>query len=147
MAGLVLKDSARSPYIRREHAAGPLLLCVEKSQLRRFGYLIRRLLGHLPLELFWARPTGRKPRGRPRTRWRDYMSHLASEHPRIPQGGAGNLCRGEGRLEHPALPAFTAIRPQISGRKMIEWISCFFQPPSQLKHREGFPLQKRICIS
>ena len=86
VAGLSLRDSTRSSDIRREHAAGPLLLSVKRSQLRRFRYLIRRFLGRLPLELFWARPTGRRPRGRPRTRWRDYMSHLALEHPRIPQG-------------------------------------------------------------
>jgi len=30
--------------------------------------------------VFQARPTGRRPRGRPRTHWRDYRSHLAWEH-------------------------------------------------------------------
>jgi len=29
--------------------------------------------GRLPGEVFRARPTGRRPRGRPRTRWRDYV--------------------------------------------------------------------------
>jgi len=38
------------------------------------------LPGHLPLEVFWACPTGRRPRGRPRTHWRDYVSLLAWEH-------------------------------------------------------------------
>jgi len=33
--------------------------------------------GRLPLEVFQALPTGRRPRGRPRTRWRDYISQLA----------------------------------------------------------------------
>ncbi|KAK0149377.1 hypothetical protein N1851_009898 [Merluccius polli] len=32
-----------------------------------------------------ARPTGRRPRGRPRTRWRDYVSRLAWERLGIPQ--------------------------------------------------------------
>ena len=35
--------------------------------------------GRLPREVFLARPTGRRPRGRPRTRWRDYISSLAWE--------------------------------------------------------------------
>jgi len=37
--------------------------------------------GCLPLEVFEARPTAGRPRGRPRTRWRDYISQLAG----IPQ--------------------------------------------------------------
>lgn len=36
--------------------------------------------GHLPREVFQACPTGRRPRGRPRTCWRDYVSWLVSEH-------------------------------------------------------------------
>ena len=39
----------------------------------------------LPGEVFRARPTGRRPRGRPRTRWRDYVSQLAWEHIRTPR--------------------------------------------------------------
>jgi len=33
----------------------------------------------LPLEVFRARPTRRRPRDRPRTPWRDYLAHLAWE--------------------------------------------------------------------
>uniref|UniRef100_A0A672FWM9 Inter-alpha-trypsin inhibitor heavy chain 3 n=1 Tax=Salarias fasciatus TaxID=181472 RepID=A0A672FWM9_SALFA len=36
--------------------------------------------GCLPREVFRACPTGRRPRGRPRTRWRDYVSQLVWEH-------------------------------------------------------------------
>jgi len=35
--------------------------------------------GHLPLEIFQAHPTGRRPWGRPRTRSRDLISLLAWE--------------------------------------------------------------------
>ncbi|KAK3524925.1 hypothetical protein QTP86_011502 [Hemibagrus guttatus] len=35
--------------------------------------------GRLPGEVFWACPTGKRPRGRPRTRWRDYVFQLAWE--------------------------------------------------------------------
>ena len=45
-----------------------------------FGYLIRISPGRLSGEVFRACPTGRSPLERPRTRWRDYVSRLASEH-------------------------------------------------------------------
>ncbi|KAK0134201.1 hypothetical protein N1851_030244 [Merluccius polli] len=41
--------------------------------------------GRLPGEVFRARPTGRRPRGRPRTHWRDYVSRLAWECLGIPR--------------------------------------------------------------
>ncbi|TWW66933.1 hypothetical protein D4764_20G0009650 [Takifugu flavidus] len=40
--------------------------------------------GRLPLEVFRTCPTGRRPRGRPRTRWRDYISRLAWERLGVP---------------------------------------------------------------
>ena len=36
--------------------------------------------GRLPREVFLACPAGRRPRGRPRTRWSDYVTQLAWEH-------------------------------------------------------------------
>ncbi|KAK3540666.1 hypothetical protein QTP70_034521, partial [Hemibagrus guttatus] len=41
-------------------------------------------LGHLPGEVFRACPTGKRPWGRPRTRWRDYVSRLAWERLGVP---------------------------------------------------------------
>ncbi|KAK3530122.1 hypothetical protein QTP86_014798 [Hemibagrus guttatus] len=41
-------------------------------------------LGRLPGEVFRACPTGKRPRGRPRTHWRDYVSRLAWEHLGVP---------------------------------------------------------------
>ncbi|KAI3359180.1 hypothetical protein L3Q82_002601 [Scortum barcoo] len=40
--------------------------------------------GRLPREVFMACPTGRRPRGRPRTRWSDYVSQLAWERLGVP---------------------------------------------------------------
>ncbi|KAI3377231.1 hypothetical protein L3Q82_009143 [Scortum barcoo] len=40
--------------------------------------------GRLPREVFQACPTGRRPRGRPRTRWRDYVSRTGLGTPRDP---------------------------------------------------------------
>uniref|UniRef100_A0A8C2ZPF1 Reverse transcriptase domain-containing protein n=1 Tax=Cyclopterus lumpus TaxID=8103 RepID=A0A8C2ZPF1_CYCLU len=85
VAGLSLRDRVRSSDIRGELGVESLLLRVERSQLRWFGHLVRMPPGRLPLEVFRARPTGRRPRGRPRTRWRDYISRLALERLGIPQ--------------------------------------------------------------
>uniref|UniRef100_A0AAQ4R3P6 Reverse transcriptase domain-containing protein n=1 Tax=Gasterosteus aculeatus aculeatus TaxID=481459 RepID=A0AAQ4R3P6_GASAC len=84
VAGVSLRDRVRSSAIREELGVEPLLLCVERSQLRWFGHLVRMPPGRLPREVFQARPAGKRPRGRPRTRWRDYISALAWEHLGIP---------------------------------------------------------------
>ncbi|TWW59881.1 hypothetical protein D4764_06G0014110 [Takifugu flavidus] len=62
VAGLSLRDRVRSSDIREELEVEPLLLrtC----------------------------PTGRRPHGRPRTRWRDYISRLAWE--RLGRGLSGH---------------------------------------------------------
>ena len=70
VAGLSLRDRVRSSVIRKELGVELLLLCVERSQLRWFGHLVRMTTGRLPREVFQARPAGRRPRVRPRTRWR-----------------------------------------------------------------------------
>lgn len=54
---------------------------------------------HLPLEVFKAGPTGRRPWGKPRACWRDYiLSGLGM--PRGPPGGAEKRCPEEGLLEY-----------------------------------------------
>jgi len=85
VAGLSRRDRVRSSDIRRELRVELLLLRFERSQLRWLGHLIRMPPGCLPLEVFWARPTGRRPWGKPRIHWRDYISHLAWERLAIPQ--------------------------------------------------------------
>ena len=84
VAGLSLRDRVRSSAIREGLRVEPLLLHVERSQLRWFGHLARMPPGRIPGDVFRARPTGRRPRGRPRTRWRDHISRLAWERLGIP---------------------------------------------------------------
>ncbi|GAA6078097.1 uncharacterized protein LOC111191400, partial [Tachysurus ichikawai] len=79
-----LRDRVRSSVTREELRVEPLLLHIERSQLRWLGHLFRMPPGRLPGEVFRAYPTGRRPRGRPRTRWRDYVSRLAWERLGIP---------------------------------------------------------------
>ena len=74
VAWVSLRDRVRSSAIQEGLGAEPLLLCMERSQLRWFGHLMRMPQGRLPREVFLACPSGRRPMGRPRTKWRDYIS-------------------------------------------------------------------------
>ncbi len=84
VAGRSLRDRVRSSVTREELRVEPLLLHIERGQLRWLGHLFRMHPGRLPGKVFRARPTGRRPRGRPRTRWRDYVSRLAWERLGVP---------------------------------------------------------------
>ena len=92
VAGRSLRDRVRSSVTREELGVEPLLLHVERSQLRWLGHLFRMPPGRLPGEVFRARPTGRRPRGRPRTRWRDYVSRLAWERLGVPPDALEEVC-------------------------------------------------------
>ncbi|KAK3521504.1 hypothetical protein QTP70_007969 [Hemibagrus guttatus] len=84
VVGPSLRDSVSSSVTREELGVEPLLLHIERGQLRWLGHLFRMPPGRLPGEVFQACPTGKRPRGRPRTRWRDSVSRLAWERLRVP---------------------------------------------------------------
>ncbi|XP_058616632.1 uncharacterized protein LOC131530397 [Onychostoma macrolepis] len=84
VAGCSLRDRVRSSVTREELRVEQLLLNIERSQLRWLGHLFRMPPGRLHGEVFWASPTRRRPQGRPRTRWRDYVSRLAWESLGVP---------------------------------------------------------------
>ena len=77
VVGLSLRDRVRSSAIREERGVELLLHRTERSPMRWFGHLVRMPHGRLPGEVFRERPTSRRPPGRPRTCWRDYVSQLA----------------------------------------------------------------------
>ncbi|KAK3542716.1 hypothetical protein QTP70_000099 [Hemibagrus guttatus] len=79
VVGRSLRDRVKSSVTWKELGVEPLLLHNERGQLRWLGHLFRMPPGRLPGEVFWACPTGKRPQGRPRTRWRDYVSRLAWE--------------------------------------------------------------------
>ncbi|KAK3573216.1 hypothetical protein QTP86_015137, partial [Hemibagrus guttatus] len=79
-----LRDRVRSSVTREELGVEPLLFHIERGQLRWLGHLFWMPPGGLPGEVFRACPTGKRPRGRPRTRWRDYVSRLAWERLGVP---------------------------------------------------------------
>ena len=74
---LSLRDRVRSSVIREGLGVEPLLLRIERSQMRGLGHLVRMPPGRLPGEVFRARPTGRRPRGRPRGRPRSAERHVS----------------------------------------------------------------------
>ncbi|KAK3538434.1 hypothetical protein QTP86_002334, partial [Hemibagrus guttatus] len=90
------RDRVRSSVTREELGVEPLLLHIERGQLRWLGHLFRMPPGCLPGEVFRACPTGKRPRGRPRTHWRDYVSQLTWEEWEEPSGRAGGSVWGEG---------------------------------------------------
>ncbi|KAF7648904.1 hypothetical protein LDENG_00150410, partial [Lucifuga dentata] len=85
VSGFTLRDRVRSSDIWERFGVEPLLLCIERSQLRWFRHLVRMPSGHLPRDVFQACPTGKRPQGRSRTRWRDYISRLTWERLSVPQ--------------------------------------------------------------
>ncbi|KAI3352505.1 hypothetical protein L3Q82_005456 [Scortum barcoo] len=64
VAGRSLRDRVRSSVTREELGVEPLLLRIERSQLRWLGHLFRMPPGRLPREVFQACPTGRRPLGK-----------------------------------------------------------------------------------
>ena len=61
-----------------------LLLRLERSQLRWYGHVTRMSQERTAKKLLCSTPIDRRPRGRPRTRWRDYVEDLSWSRPGIP---------------------------------------------------------------
>ena len=74
--GVTLFNKVRSSEIRKSLNIEPLLLRIERSQLRWFGHVSRMLQERLPKQALHAKANGRRPVGRPRTRWTDYIRIL-----------------------------------------------------------------------
>ncbi|XP_061603617.1 uncharacterized protein LOC133465136 isoform X5 [Phyllopteryx taeniolatus] len=86
--------------------------------MRRLGHLIRMPPGRLPGDVFRGHPTGRRPRGQTRTRWRDYISRLAWQRLRIPPEELGEVA-GE-REVWASLLKLLPPRPDPRGRKWMD---------------------------
>ncbi|CAM1302215.1 Uncharacterised protein r2_g1203 [Pycnogonum litorale] len=72
ISGLTMLDRVRSSEIRVE----PLLLQIERSQLRYYGHVMRMSSDRIENMVLKTHPTGRRPRGRPRMRLSDYIRDL-----------------------------------------------------------------------
>ncbi len=73
VAGPSLRDRVRGSVIWEELGVELLLLCMEKSQMRWLGHLIRMHPGRLPGAVFRVRPTDRRPWGRVRKGQKEFM--------------------------------------------------------------------------
>ena len=84
ISGLILLDKVKSADIRESLNIESLLLRLEKSQLRWYGHVTRMPQERTAKKLLCSTPIGRRPRGRPRTRWRDYVEDLSWSRLGIP---------------------------------------------------------------
>ena len=74
--GVTLFNKVRSSEIRKSLNIEPLLLGIERSQLRWFGHVSRMPQKRLLKQALLDKANGRLPVGRPRTRWTDYIEDL-----------------------------------------------------------------------
>ena len=77
-------DKVKSADIRESPNIESLLLRPERSQLRWYGHVTRMSQERSAKILLCSTPIGRRPRGRPRTRWRDYAEYLSWSRLGIP---------------------------------------------------------------
>ena len=75
--GVTRLHKKRNTEIRNSLNIEPLLLRIERSQLRWYGHVMRMPQERLVKQILQATPTGKRPVGRPRTRWSDYITELA----------------------------------------------------------------------
>ena len=74
--GVTLFSKVCSYEIRKSLNIEPLLSQSEKSQLRWFGHVSRMPQERLPKQALLTKANGRRPNGRPKTRWTDYIENL-----------------------------------------------------------------------
>ena len=74
--GVTLFNKVRCPKIRKSLNIEPLLLQIERSQLRWLCHVSRMPQERLPKPVILAKANGRRPMGRPRTRWTDFIKDL-----------------------------------------------------------------------
>jgi exonuclease III len=93
ISGLTLLDRVRSSDIRENLQVSPLLLWIERSQLKWLGHLIRMPPERLVKQVYEAIPTGKRPRGRPRRRWKNYIYNVAEERLGLEKKEIENIAR------------------------------------------------------
>ena len=78
--GVTKRDIVRNVDIRRHLGLDPLLLEIERSQLRWFGHIQRMPPERAVKQIHQWRPNSRRPVGRPRLRWMDNISSIVDRH-------------------------------------------------------------------
>ena len=108
ISGWTLLDKVKSADIRESLSIKSLLLRLQRSQLRWYGHVTQMSQERTAKKLICSTPISRRPRGRPRTRWRDYVEDLC-------------WSLDAWRLQLELLPRDT---PRISGSR--EWMNAFY---------------------
>ena len=113
-SGLSLLEKIKSSDIRQSLNIESLLVCIERSQLRWYGYVSRISYERTSKQLMDALPSGKRPRG----------AALAGRI--MLKIWSAASCRRSGCLEIPAGPAAPATpKGQASKGKCIDLIQCF----------------------
>lgn len=73
MVGITRLDQVRNDYVRGSVKVGELSSKVQESRLRWFGHLARRGVEHVGKSTMEMEIDGVRPRGRPKTRWKDVI--------------------------------------------------------------------------
>ena len=85
VGGLSLLYKVKSTDIRQSLNIEPLqLLRIERSQLHWYNHVTRMSHNRTAKQLMDALPSGKRPRRRPITRWRNYIEDLPNHVLRIP---------------------------------------------------------------
>lgn len=79
VAGKTRRDRIRNDTIREQLAIPPLKATFHKRQLKWFGHVCRMQENRDPRKIMEARPTGKRPRGRPRILYNEHITRLGRE--------------------------------------------------------------------
>ena len=85
--GVALFNKMCSSEFRKSLNIEPLLLRIERSQLRWFGHVSRMPQERFPKQALFAKANGRRPVGRFRTRWTDYIEDFGWNYLGLHQSG------------------------------------------------------------
>ncbi|KAI3361768.1 hypothetical protein L3Q82_002111 [Scortum barcoo] len=119
------RDRVRSSVTREELGVEPLLLRIERSQLRWLGHLFGMPPGRLPREVFQACPTGKEALGEDPGHAGETMSlGWPGNASGCPPGRAGGSVWGEGSLGISAQTAASATRSRTKRMKKKKIFGC-----------------------
>ena len=118
---MTLLDKVKSADIRESLTIESLLLRLKRSQLRWYGYVTQMSQESTAKKLLCSTPIGRRPVGRPRTRWRDYIKDLSWSRLGIPAEHLSFVAedRDAWRLQLELLPRDPS---RISGSRKWKWM-------------------------
>jgi hypothetical protein len=92
--GKTRRDRIRNDDIREQLKVDNIKIDIEKNRLRWYGHIMRMADERIPKRTLEMKLRGRRPRGRPRTRWMDQAMRCRKEGEKM---DAGETRQGVGR--------------------------------------------------